>query len=256
MLEKIERRLVAAAEAVVRSPSTGDAHTVAAAAMDANGDIYSGVNVFHFTGGPCAELVVIGSAAAANAPPLITIVAVGDGDRGVIAPCGRCRQVMLDLHPDVFVIVPTGDGQLAAKPVRELLPFGYVARTGSTAPRVVYFHPRHYDTISSGLKTATVRFQDSVQTGPAVFVFDDGESIRRLDAVVEKVESRRLDHLTEEDAHHEALPDSDALRDAIKTQYPMLGDGDVVDVATFRLTAISAPDPRPSVELPSSRKPL
>ncbi|WP_244298936.1 ASCH domain-containing protein [Micromonospora cremea] len=189
---------------MVRSPSTGDAHTVAAAAMDANGDIYSGVNVFHFTGGPCAELVVIGSAAAANAPPLITIVAVGDGDRGVIAPCGRCRQVMLDLHPDVFVIVPTGDGQLAAKPVRELLPFGYVARTGSTAPRVVYFHPRHYDTISSGLKTATVRFQDSVQTGPAVFVFDDGESIRRLDAVVEKVESRRLDHLTEEDAHHEA----------------------------------------------------
>lgn len=124
-MEKIEARVVAAAEAVVRSLPTGGSHTVGAAAMDANGDIYTGANVFHFTGGPCAELVAVGAAAAAGAGPLTTIVAVGDGDRGVLAPCGRCRQVLLDLHPDVLVIVPTEAAELTAAPVRDLLPFSY-----------------------------------------------------------------------------------------------------------------------------------
>ena len=81
-------------------------HTVAAAAMDTTGRIFTGVNVYHFTGGPCAELVVLGQAASEGAGPLTTIVAVGDGGRGVIPPCGRCRQVLLDQHPDCFVIVP------------------------------------------------------------------------------------------------------------------------------------------------------
>jgi cytidine deaminase len=130
VLENNEDRLVAAAEAAVRTLRVGDVHTVAAAAMDAAGGIYTGVNVAHFTGGPCAELVVLGTAAAAGAAPLTLMVAVGDGDRGVLAPCGRCRQVLLDLHPDIRVVVPTGAGERTAVPVRDLLPYSYVA-TGS-----------------------------------------------------------------------------------------------------------------------------
>jgi cytidine deaminase len=122
-----EQRLVDAAEALVRSLPGGDIHTVSAATMNADGDIFSGVNVQHFTGGPCAELVAIGTAAAANAGPLTTIVAVGDRDRGVLAPCGRCRQVLLDLHPGVSVIVRDGDAGLVTRPVSALLPFGYHA---------------------------------------------------------------------------------------------------------------------------------
>ena len=38
-------------------------HTVAAAAMDLSGTIHAAVNNHHFTGGPCAELVVLGLAA-------------------------------------------------------------------------------------------------------------------------------------------------------------------------------------------------
>jgi len=89
--------------------------------------VFTCVNVSHFTGGPCAELVAIGAAAAANASQLLTIVAVGDRDRGVLAPCGRCRQVLLDLHPEVFVVVPTEDAGLVTRPVRDLLPYSYVA---------------------------------------------------------------------------------------------------------------------------------
>ena len=36
---------------------TGDSnHTVAAAAIDVTGEIFTAVNNYHFTGGPCAEL--------------------------------------------------------------------------------------------------------------------------------------------------------------------------------------------------------
>lgn len=100
-------------------------HTLAASALDLNGNIYTGENNHHFNGGPCAELVVLGVAASAHAGSLATMVAVGDGGRGVISPCGRCRQVMLDQHPDICVLVPLEDG-IQSVSVGELLPFSYV----------------------------------------------------------------------------------------------------------------------------------
>lgn len=33
------------------------------------------------------------------------IVAVANDNRGVISPCGRCRQMLLDYYPDIRVIV-------------------------------------------------------------------------------------------------------------------------------------------------------
>ena len=236
MLEKIEQRLVAAAEQVVAGLPGSDTHTVAAAAMDVDGRIHTGVNVFHFTGGPCAELVVLGAAAAASAAPLVTIVAVGDGARGVLAPCGRCRQVLLDLHPDVYVIVPTEAGEPAAVPVRDLLPLSYRGAGQGSARRVVYFHPRYLEDIRSGRKTTTIRHRDPVQPGPAVFVFDDGEKLRRLDAHVDAVQNRRLAELTDDDARREAVTDADALRAGLTGHYPDLAEHDLLDVASFHLT--------------------
>ncbi len=122
-----DQELVDAATAVIADRSDGFRHTVGAAVRDASGVIHTAVNVYHFTGGPCAELVVLGTARAAGATELESIVAVGDGGRGVVPPCGRCRQVMADLHPAIRVIVPSGDGALSAVVARELLPFGYVA---------------------------------------------------------------------------------------------------------------------------------
>ncbi|TFC91940.1 cytidine deaminase [Cryobacterium sp. TMT3-29-2] len=156
MLENNERRLVTAAEAIARSLPDNDTHTVASAAMDTQGNVHTGVNVFHFTGGPCAELVVIAAAAQALAGPLVTIVAVGDHDRGVLAPCGRCRQVLLDLHPDVAVILPLPGGDVTAEPIRDLLPRSYSAPDLASGPRIVYFNPRYYDSIASGQKTVTI----------------------------------------------------------------------------------------------------
>ncbi|MCB5169570.1 cytidine deaminase [Streptomyces bambusae] len=121
----VDHELVAAAAHLARTRCRGDNHTMAAAARAEDGRIITAVNAYHFTGGPCAELVLIGTAAAQGAYALRTIVAVGDRDRGVVPPCGRCRQVLLDYFPGLQVIVGAGD-RIRSVPVADLLPDSYV----------------------------------------------------------------------------------------------------------------------------------
>ncbi|MFH8791041.1 cytidine deaminase [Streptomyces sp. NPDC017941] len=121
----VDHELVQAAAHVARTRCRGGNHTVAAAARARDGRIVTAVNAYHFTGGPCAELVLIGAAAAEGAYDLETIVAVGDRGRGVLPPCGRCRQVLLDYFPALGVIVGEGD-RVRTVPVTGLLPESYV----------------------------------------------------------------------------------------------------------------------------------
>jgi cytidine deaminase len=117
--------LVEEAAEVARTRCRGDNHTMAAAARAKDGRIVTAVNAYHFTGGPCAELVVIGAAAAQGIYDLDTIVAVGDRDRGVVSPCGRCRQALLDYFPALKVIVGNGDDRRTVA-IAALLPETYV----------------------------------------------------------------------------------------------------------------------------------
>lgn len=125
---------------------------VGAAALSADGHtIFTGINVTHFNGGPCAELVALGTAAAGGCgtPGTLThMVAVRNDGVTVLSPCGRCRQVLMDLHPDIRVVVDTstrgrggpagaegatnggtsggsGLGSLRVVTMDELLPFAY-----------------------------------------------------------------------------------------------------------------------------------
>ncbi|WP_446219641.1 cytidine deaminase family protein [Micromonospora sp. IBHARD004] len=125
IMRDTDRALVQAATAVAKLRCRSENHTVAAAARSADGRVFTAVNVYHFTGGPCAEVVAIGAAATQGVTELETIVAVGDRGRGVIPPCGRCRQVLLDYFPSIKVIVGPADG-LRAVPVADLLPETYV----------------------------------------------------------------------------------------------------------------------------------
>jgi cytidine deaminase len=122
---RVDHELIQAAADVARTRCRGDNHTMAAAARARDGRIVTAVNAYHFTGGPCAELVLIGAAAAQGAYDLDTIVAVGDRDRGVVPPCGRCRQVLLDYFPAINVIIGTSN-RLRAVSIADLLPESYV----------------------------------------------------------------------------------------------------------------------------------
>lgn len=93
---------------------------------------YKGVNVFHFTGGPCAEPVALGNAAAIGVLPadLRLMVAVKRSHHGdkmlVINPCGRCRQQLMDLSPAIKVVVIDEDASLKVVGIEDLLPFSYI----------------------------------------------------------------------------------------------------------------------------------
>lgn len=226
MLHPDERRVLDAARAQAAVLTGRPEHTVAAAAMDTTGRVHTAVNVHHFTGGPCAELVVLGVAAAAGAGPLLVVAAVGDEGRDVLPPCGRCRQVLLDLHPDAHVLVPGADGP-GAVPVRTLLPTSY--RHPDAAPeRLVRFSPAYYADVVAGRKTTTVRYEDPVDPGPAWLVFEEGEDtpVRRLRGVVEAVEPRRLDA---------GVPGDVALHGSLLRHYPDLPPDAALDAVTFRV---------------------
>ncbi|TVY31534.1 Blasticidin-S deaminase, partial [Lachnellula occidentalis] len=92
------------------------------------------------SGGPCAENVMFANAVTAGVSSamvpgildaqgervvLTHVVAVANDDRGVISPCGRCRQMMFDYYPDIKVIVKDDEGELTTVSPQELLPFAY-----------------------------------------------------------------------------------------------------------------------------------
>ncbi|MBP3036605.1 cytidine deaminase [Arthrobacter sp. zg-ZUI100] len=105
-------------------PGEDGIHTMGAAVRAADGRIFTGVNLYHFTGGPCAELVALGAARAAGATELTHIVAVGNHGRGVKSPCGRDRQILADHYPEVRVIVPSSEG-LVSVLASDLLPLAF-----------------------------------------------------------------------------------------------------------------------------------
>lgn len=235
MLYPNERAVLDAALKQVRVLTGDPNHTVAAAAMDTAGRVHTAVNVYHFTGGPCAELVVLGVAAAAGAGPLTTMVAVAEDSRQVVPPCGRCRQTIADLHPDCRVIVPTTGGPEDV-PVRTLLPYGYV-HPDCDPPRVVRFSARYLDDVLSGAKTTTIRHDDPVHVGPAWFVFEDDEhtGYQRVRGVVDEVTDTRLDLLGPEEVRQENASSVEALRAGLRGHYPGLADDAPVSVVRFHL---------------------
>ncbi|MER5887654.1 cytidine deaminase [Streptomyces sp. NPDC001941] len=121
-----DHELIETARRIVDAHTDGPdgVHTMGAAVRAADGSVHGGINLYHFTGGPCAELVALGTARAAGARALTTIVAVGNLGRGVCAPCGRDRQVLLDYHPGIRVLLPTPEGVRSVL-IEDLLPGAY-----------------------------------------------------------------------------------------------------------------------------------
>ncbi|WP_202923033.1 ASCH domain-containing protein [Nesterenkonia haasae] len=226
-----ERRVISAAESQAADIGGDPYHTVAAAAMDLHGRIHTGVNVYHFTGGPCAELVAMGVAAAAHAGPLVTIAAAGDRGRGLIPPCGRCRQALLDLHPDILVAVPTTSGP-QMRQVRNLLPDTYFFPDHQT-PRILRFNKRYYDAVASGKKSVTIRYDDPTPLGSSFFYFEDDDTHGPLRGTVTSVTTYPLSSLTAEQARLPPATCVDSLKEGLRGHYPHMPEDVEVEVVTF-----------------------
>ena len=98
-------------------------HTVGAAVRCVNGNIYSGVNCDGIHGS-CAEYITMGIAISAGEREFDTIVAVHQNfPNKVIAPCGNCRQMMIEYCPDIKVILNDDENNLIKVGIKDLLPF-------------------------------------------------------------------------------------------------------------------------------------
>jgi cytidine deaminase len=124
-LELVERARATIDATTDAGPDEDGVHTMGAAVRGTDGRVYVGVNLYHFTGGPCAELVALGTARAGGANGITHIVAVGNHGRGPVGPCGRDRQVLLDYYPGVRVILPTTAG-LRSVAIEDLMPLATV----------------------------------------------------------------------------------------------------------------------------------
>ena len=124
------RELIRSATELVRDRGDDTNHTVAAAVLTNTGSIFASLNLFHFTGGPCAEVAVLARVFSEGELPKM-IVAVGNDGRGILAPCGRCRQTLYDYVPEMQVVLRTEDG-IDTWSIGDLLPHTYDVKAQQT----------------------------------------------------------------------------------------------------------------------------
>jgi cytidine deaminase len=101
---------------------------VGAAVLTEGGSVYTGCNVENASYGltNCAERTAIFSAVAAEGPSMrLRAEAVTSDPQCACAPCGACRQVILEFGPQAIVLYPGKDG-VEEKRAHELLPAGFV----------------------------------------------------------------------------------------------------------------------------------
>lgn len=99
---------------------------VGAALLDEDGHVHHGCNIENAAYGPsnCAERTALFSAVAnGRQPGSFKMLAVVGNTDGPIAPCGVCRQVLVELcKPDMPVILGNLNGDIRETTIRELLP--------------------------------------------------------------------------------------------------------------------------------------
>lgn len=96
-------------------------YRVGAAVLTADGQVFTGCNVENAGFGltVCAERVAVWSAVAAGHRKF-TMLAVATSNGG--APCGACRQVLVEFAPDMMVLIADTERLCRQVTVRELLP--------------------------------------------------------------------------------------------------------------------------------------
>jgi cytidine deaminase len=108
-------------------------HMVAAALRSRDGRVWTGIHLGATVGRMqiCAEAVALGRAVLEGDGTVECAVAVrhpkaheASQELAVVAPCGGCREMLMDFSPEAWVIVPVGE-VLRRVQVRALLPWPY-----------------------------------------------------------------------------------------------------------------------------------
>jgi cytidine deaminase len=107
------------------APYSGD-FKVGAAVLTADGRIFAGCNVENASFGAaiCAERVAIFSAVAAGQRNFTALAVIADTTQPT-APCGLCRQVLIEFSPACQVIMANVKGEYQILTLEQLLPSAF-----------------------------------------------------------------------------------------------------------------------------------
>lgn len=124
-----EAAAVEAARALIAERQCEGRHHVASSMIAADGRIFTALNLESVLAqaSRCAEPAALSMARSAETPAAALIFTAAVNRRGeVIAPCGLCRELLLDWAPDIDVALPGGTDFLVA-PLTSLIPVPYKA---------------------------------------------------------------------------------------------------------------------------------
>ena len=101
---------------------------VGAALLAKNGTVYQGCNIENaaYTPTNCAERTAVFNAVSQGVREFEAIAVVGDGE-DCLAPCGVCRQVLMEfVNPSEFYVLMAGSGEQYKKmTLEELFPAAF-----------------------------------------------------------------------------------------------------------------------------------
>jgi cytidine deaminase len=124
MIDKKAQLIASATAARERAYAPYSKFKVGAALLGKSGNIYSGCNVENAAYSPsvCAERTAIFKAVSEGERQFEAIAIVTENG---VAPCGVCRQVMMEFAPDMQVIIADTQGNIRTTTVGDLLPDGF-----------------------------------------------------------------------------------------------------------------------------------
>lgn len=105
---------------------------IGAAVLTGSGDLFSGCNIENASYGLscCAERTAMFKAVSSGHTDIVAIAIVGKSEE-FTAPCGMCRQVMVEFNPRMKVLRRGLDGFSSDTTARELLPDRFALKESS-----------------------------------------------------------------------------------------------------------------------------
>ena len=130
-----DRLIEEAAEAMERSYAPYSGFRVGAAILARDGKVYSAANVENASSGAsiCAERAALAKAVSEGSREFEALAVVAETEEPV-APCGICRQNLIEFGDEIKVIMANVRGDAEIATVGELLPRGFTRRSLMTGP--------------------------------------------------------------------------------------------------------------------------
>jgi coenzyme F420-0:L-glutamate ligase/homotetrameric cytidine deaminase len=120
--------LEAARQAMEKAYAPYSGFKVGAAVLCKSGAVYSAGNMENASSGAgiCAERAAIARALACGEHEFRALAVAGDSDEPV-APCGICRQTLIEFGREIDVIMASREGKAVVASISELLPLAFTA---------------------------------------------------------------------------------------------------------------------------------